>query len=185
MQDIQVIGKRSSVLTKDKVFSLVILPTDNKKKVNLMFLWLMAWSVSGIIVLANYFKLTNDNAKLMIIVWLGFWAYFEFKIIRVYMWKRFGKEKLWIKNGKILYQQDVNGRGKIKEFDINLLSGFSIIPLTTGSIADTFSQTFWVKGGERIEFTCQSKLIKFGMQLNDEEANKIISALNKFLKSSL
>ncbi len=185
MENIQVIGKRSSVLIKDKVFSLVILPTDNKKKVNLLFLWLMAWSVSGIIVLANYFKLTNDNAKLMIIVWLGFWAYFEFKIIRVYMWKRFGKEKLWIKNGTILYQQDVNGRGKIKEFDINLLSGFSIIPLTTGSIADTFSQTFWVKGGERIEFTCQSKLIKFGMQLNDDEANKIISALNKFLKSSL
>lgn len=185
MENIQVIGKRSSVLVKDKVFSLVILPTDNKKKVNLLFLWLMAWSVSGIIVLANYFKLTDDNAKLMIIVWLGFWAYFEFKIIRVYMWKRFGKEKLWIKNGKILYQQDVNGRGKIKEFDINLLSGFSIITLTKGSIADTFSQTFWVKGGERIEFTCQSKLIKFGMQLNDEEANKIISALNKFLKSSL
>lgn len=184
MENIQVIGKRSSILIKEKIFSLVILSTDSKKKVNLMFLWLMAWSVSGIIILANYFKLTNDNAKMMIIVWLAFWAYFEFKIIRVYMWKRFGKEKLWIKNGKILYQQDVNGRGKIKEFDINLLSGFSIIPLTVGSIADTFSQTFWVKGGERIEFTCQSKLIKFGMQLNDDEANKIITALNKFLKQN-
>ncbi len=182
MENIQVIGKRSSVLIKDQVFSLVILPTEDKKKVNLLFLWLMAWSVSGIIVLANYFKLTNDSAKMMIIVWLAFWAYFEFKIIRVYMWKRFGKEKLWIKNGVLLYQQDINGKGKIKEFDLNLISDFDIIPLTTGSIADTFSQTFWVKGGERIEFSCQSKLIKFGMQLNDDDANKIINALHKFIK---
>lgn len=182
MENIQVISKRSSVLIKDQVFSLVILPTDDKKKTNLMFLWLLGWSVSGVIVIANYFTLTQEKAKLMLIVWLAFWAYFEFKIIRVYMWKRFGKEKLWIKNGTLQYQQDINGKGKIKEFDLNLISEFSLVAITAGSIADTFSQTFWVKGGERIEFTCQSKIIKFGMQLTDDEANKIITSLNKFLK---
>jgi hypothetical protein len=182
MENLQVIGQRSSVLIKDQVFSLVILPTENKKKVNLLFLWLFGWTVSGIIIMANYFKLTHQDAKLMIIVWLAFWAYFEFKIIRVYMWKRFGKEKLWIKNGKVMYQQDVNGRGKIKEYDLNLISDFELVPLEKGSIADEFSQTFWVKGGERIVFSCQAKNIKFGMQLNDEDAIKIIAVLHKFLK---
>lgn len=183
MENLQVIGQRSSVLIKDGIFSLVILPTENKKKVNLMFLWLFAWTVSGIIILVNYFKLTHYDAKLMIIIWLGFWAYFEFKIIRVYMWKRFGKEKLWIKNGNVLYQQDVNGRGKIKEYDLNLISDFEMIPVEKGSIADEFAQTFWVKGGERISFNCQAKHIKFGLQLTDEEATKIIAALRKFLKN--
>ena len=183
MENIQTIGKRSSILIKDQVFSLVILPTDNKKKVNLMFLWLLAWSVSGVIVIANYFTLQQESAKLFIIIWLAFWAYFEFKIIRVYMWKRFGKEKLWIKNGTLFYQQDINGRGKVKEYDMNLVSNFELVELTRGSIADTFSQTFWVKGGERIEFSCQSKNIRFGMQLEDDEAKKIITSLNKFLKS--
>ena len=182
MENIQTIGKRSSILIKDQVFSLVILPTDNKKKVNLMFLWLLAWSVSGVIVIANYFTLQQESAKLFIIIWLAFWAYFEFKIIRVYMWKRFGKEKLWIKNGTLFYQQDINGRGKVKEYDMNLVSNFELVELTRGSIADTFSQTFWVKGGERIEFSCQSKNIRFGMQLEDDEAKKIITALNKFVK---
>jgi hypothetical protein len=82
-----------------------------------MFLWLLAWSVSGVIVIANYFTLQQESAKLCIVIWLAFWAYFEFKIIRVFMWKRFGKEKLWIKNGTLFYQQDINGKGKIKEFD--------------------------------------------------------------------
>lgn len=182
MENIQTIGKRSSILIKDQVFSLVILPTDNKKKVNLMFLWLLAWSVSGVIVITNYFTLQQESAKLFIIVWLGFWAYFEFQIVRVYMWKRFGKEKLWIKNGTLFYQQDINGKGKIKEYDTNLVSNFEMVELTKGSIADTFSQTFWVKGGERIEFTCQSNKIRFGMQLEDDDAKKIITALKKFLK---
>jgi hypothetical protein len=182
MENIQVISNRASILIKDQIFSLVILPTSDKKKTNLLFLWLFAWSVSGVIVLANYFKLTQDNAKMMIIVWLAFWAYFEFKIVRVYMWKRFGKEKLWVKNGSLQYQQDINGRGKIKEFDLNLISEISVIELVNGSIADTFSQTFWVKGGERLEFTCQGKVIKIGMQLEDKEASKITTAINKFLK---
>lgn len=182
MENIQTIGKRSSILIKDDLFSLVILPTDDKKKVNLMFLWLLAWSVSGVIVIGNYFTLLQESAKLFIIIWLAFWAYFEYKIVGVYMWKRFGKEKLWIKNGVLHYQQDINGRGKTKEFDANLVSDFNLIALTKGSIADTFSQTFWVKGGERIEFTCQAKAIKFGMQLDDDDANKIITAIKKFLK---
>lgn len=182
MENIQLISKRSSVLIKDGVFSLIILPTEDKKKTNLLFLWLLAWTISGFIVIGNYFTITQDKAKLLLIIWIAFWAYFEFKIIRVFMWKRFGKEKLWIKNGLLLYKEDVNGRGKTKEFDLNLISNLELITLTNGSIADTFSQTFWVKGGERIQFTCQSKVIKFGMQLADDEAKKIISALNKHLK---
>ncbi len=180
-ENVQVIGKRSSIYIKDNVFSLVILPTAEKKKTSLLFLWLFAWSVSGFIILINYFKLTNDNAKLMIIIWLGFWAYYEFKIIRVYMWKRFGKEKLWIKKGVLHYQQNINGRGKIKEFDLNLISDWDVIKVEQANIADYFSQTFWVKGGERIEFICQGKLIKFGMQLPDEDAIKILSVIKKQL----
>lgn len=182
MDNVQVIGKRSSILLKDNVFSLVILPTDNKRKVHLLFFWLMAWTVSGMVVLANYFTLTHENAKLFMIIWLGFWAYFEFKIVRVFMWKRFGKEKLWIKHGRVYYQQEISGRGKLKEYDLNLTSDFSIIAIEKANFADAFAQSFWVKGGERIEFRCQSQLVKFGMQLSDEESKSIATSINRFIK---
>lgn len=177
------IGKRCSVLIKENVFSLVILPTAEKRKTGLLFLWLFAWTVSGLIVIMSYTQIQQQNTKLFIAVWIAFWAYFEFKIIRVFMWKRFGKEKLWVKNGVLFYQQEINGRGKIKEYDLNLVSDLNLIELTKGSIADTFSQTFWVKGGERIEFICQQKPVKFGMQLNDDDAKKIVSEIKTFLKT--
>lgn len=176
------IGNRISILQENNVFSLVILPTDEKRKVTLMMFWLLAWTISGIIVIINYFSLAQVQAKLFVIIWLTFWAYFEFKIIRVYMWKRFGKEKLWIKNGRVHYQQDINGRGKIKQYDLNLVSDLSCIEIKKGSIADTFSQTFWVKGGERLVFNCQSKQVKFGMQLSDDDTLQLFSIMKKQLK---
>ncbi|MBS1634986.1 MAG: hypothetical protein JST26_03620 [Bacteroidetes bacterium] len=179
----QVIGERSSILKKENLLSLVILPTSEKRKVNLMFLWLFLWTVSGFIIFANYFKLTNVNAKLFVIIWLGFWAYFEFKIARVFLWKRFGKEKLWIKDGTVFYQREISGRGKIKKYDLNLIETIDYLPLEKGNFADVFNQSFWVKGGERLEFICQSKRIRFGMQLKDDEAKTIQKELNKFIKS--
>lgn len=180
----QVIGERSSILKKDRLFSLVILPTSDKRKVNLMFIWLFLWSVSGVFIFANYFKLTQQSAKLFVIIWLGFWAYFEFKIIRVFMWKRFGKEKLWIKDGVLHYQREVSGRGKIREYDMNLITDFTYLELDKGNFADVFNQTFWVKGGERLEFQYQSKKVRFGMQLNDQEAKSILKELKAFVRSA-
>jgi hypothetical protein len=184
MENLIAIGKRASLSIKENVFSLVIIPTHQKKKTGLLFLWLFAWTISGIIILSSYPQLRDDRAKLMLIVWLAFWAYFEFKIIRVFMWKRFGKEKLWIKSGMVHYQQDINGRGKVKQYDANLLTDFIVINVEKTNFADSFSQSFWVKGGERLEFLCQGKKVKFGMQLPDEDAVKIMAELKKFLKKS-
>lgn len=182
METLTSIGKRASLSVKDKVFSLVIVPTHEKAKTGLLFLWLFAWTISGIIVISSYPQIQEQNAKLMLIVWIAFWAYFEFKIIRVFMWKRFGKEKLWIKNGTMHYQQDINGRGKVKEFDTNLISDLRVITVEKTSFADSFNQSFWVKGGERIEFTSQGKVVRLGMQLPDEDANRIVTELKKFLR---
>ncbi len=176
-----VISDRISILEKDNVFSLVILPTTDKRKLWILFLWLMAWTICGVIVFANYFNITSRDAKIFIVVYLSFWAYYEFKIARAYTWKKFGKEKLWIKKGKLQYQREVSGRGKIKEFDLELVSGLEVIEVSPTSFADNINQSFWIKGGERLEFQCQSKTVRFGMQLNDQEAMDVFKALRNFL----
>lgn len=180
----QVISDRVSILEKDNIFSLVILPTADKKKLGLMFLWLMAWTICGVIVFANYFNMVNKEAKVFIIVYLSFWAYFEFKIARAYSWKKFGKEKLWIKKGKLQYKREVSGRGKIREFDLELINDLRMIELSPTSFIDTINQSFWIKGGERLEFQCQSKIVRFGMQLSDKETKDVYKALRNFLTGS-
>ena len=76
----KVIGERISILKKENLLSIVILPTTDKKKLGVLFLWLMAWTVCGIIVFINYFKLTDEKAKLFIIGYLSFWFYFLYRV---------------------------------------------------------------------------------------------------------
>jgi hypothetical protein len=181
----KVIGERISILKKEKLLSIVILPTTDKKKLGLMFLWLMAWTVCGIVVLVNYFKMPDRNARIFIIVYLSFWAYFEFNIVRAFIWKRSGKEKLWIQNGILHYQREINRRGKIREFNLDLINDLKLLELNSTSLADTINQSFWVKGGERLEFQAQARAVRFGMQITDEEARILLKEITDFTIKTL
>lgn len=180
----KVIGERISILKKENLLSIVILPGADKRKLFLLFLWLVAWTVCGIIVGVNYFKLQDPKAKIFVMVYLSFWAYFEYRIARVFMWKRSGKEKLWIQNGIFHYQREINGRGKILELNLHLVSPMRLLELSPLSFADTINQSFWIKGGERLEFDAQAKTIRLGMQLSDEEARGVMKEVNGFLKTA-
>lgn len=181
----KILGDRISILEKEDVLSIVILSTADKKKLMLLFLWLLAWSVCGVIVLANYFALTDQKAKLFVIIYLSFWAYFEFNIVKVFLWKRSGKEKIWIQTGKLYYQREISGRGKIKEYDAHLLSKPEIIELSKTSFTDSINQSFWVKGGERLKFESQGKEVRLAMQVSDEEVRVIQSEINKFIQKHI
>lgn len=177
----KILGDRISILEKEDVLSIVILSTADKKKLMGLFLWLLAWSVCGVIVLANYFTLADQKAKLFVIIYMSFWAYFEYNIIKVFLWKRSGKEKIWIQSGQLHYQREISGRGKIKQYDAHLISKPEIIELSKTSFADTINQSFWVKGGERIKFESQGKEVRLAMQISDEEARVIQAEISKFI----
>ena len=179
---LKVISTRVSILKKEKLVSIVILATNDKKKLGIMFLWLMAWSVCGLIVFMNYFKMQSQDSKTFIIVYMSFWAYFEYKIIKAFIWKKFGKEKLWIQEGTLNYQREINKKGKIQSFNLELVQNLNIIELSNASWADNINQSFWVKGGERLAFSAQSKIIRFGLQLNDTEAQAVFKELKQLVK---
>jgi hypothetical protein len=178
----KIISPRLSIVKKENVLSIVILPTGDKKKLGLLFLWLLAWSVCGIIVLVNYFTLKEANAKLYTIVYLSFWAYFEFSIARTFLWKKFGKEKIWIQNDIFHYQRELNKKGKILEYNLDLINKLKYLEISTASFTDSINQSFWVKGGERLELTAQGKVVRLGMQLSDEEAKIVLKEVNGFIK---
>lgn len=177
----KLLGERISIVKKQNLLSIVILATNDKRKLALMFLWLLAWSVCGVIVIINYFQITNEKAKLFLIIYLSFWAYFEVSIIRAFIWRKYGKEKIWIKDGTFHYQREINGKGKIKTYMPDLIREFKILDVRPGNLMDSLSQSFWVKGGERLEFLHQTKIQRFGMQISDEQARNLFNEIRDLL----
>lgn len=209
----KVISDRVSILNKDGIFSLVVLPFDKKWKINLMFIWLLLWTISGVFYISLYVNASreadfyryqydlamkqnkkeiatkiykdidkNQQKRLFIIGLLAFWTYFEYKVAKTFIFRKYGKEKLWIKNGMLFYQREVNKKGKIKEYNPELINDFELIKANRGDFFVQMQESFWVIGGERLMFAYGSKYVKFGIQLSDNEAEAVYKELKKELK---
>lgn len=121
------IGKRISIKQKEQELSIVILSTVNKIKRTILFCWFFLWSASGVIVFTQSLLIHDENTKAALIVWMGFWVYFEYKIFKAYMWRRFGMEKIKLRDNKLFYKRDVAGRGKIKVFEYDFIKDFVLL----------------------------------------------------------
>lgn len=83
----------------------------------------------------NYFRIEDHNTKVFILIWLAFWAYFSYVIIKSFLWQWFGKELIKIRNGKLIYKRDVNGRGWVLDYELKEISDFRLngVKLPDGS----------------------------------------------------
>ncbi len=176
------IGKRISIKRKEEEISIVVLSTVDKVKRTLLFCWFFLWSLCGVIVLTQSFLIHDEKTKVALIVWMGFWAYFEYKIFTAYMWRKFGVEKIKLRENKLFYKRDVAGRGKIKVFDYDFIKDLRIIEKNERSFLDSLSNSYWVVGGERIAFDYYGKEIKFALQIDSGEADELFKLLKKEIK---
>lgn len=181
--EIEMIGKRVSVFKSDDVHSYVIQPTDVKWKLHLLFAWFFLWTVSGVIVMVNYFSVPNANIKIIVIVWLAFWAYFEFKIGKAFLFRKFGKEKIWIKKGMFNYWRDVAGKGKKLSFEAGLVKNIQPAEKNKKDFFQFMNESFWVIGGESISFEYGAKIYRMAIQLEEEDARELVRQLKHALRN--
>ncbi|MBC7865475.1 MAG: hypothetical protein IAF38_21045 [Bacteroidia bacterium] len=215
-------NNRISILKEEGLFSLVILPEREKWKVNLLFFWLVCWTVCGIIFIANYFNYSNrasagrvnynaiynipqkdykqkqqtlaeiekkinlfDRQRTVLLVVICFWLYYEYRVSRAYTYRKFGHEKLWIKNGKLYFRKEINRRSKTKVYDIEFVKDFRLLEYNKNEFFQSMSRSFWTMAGESIAFDFHSKIIRFGIQLSEKESKQICEELAKAHKKAL
>ncbi|MDF2436139.1 MAG: hypothetical protein K0Q95_515 [Bacteroidota bacterium] len=171
------IGKRISIKHSETETSIVIVSQSEKIKNILLFSWFFIWTVSGIIVLSQYFRIQDQNTKVTIIVWMGFWLYFEYKIFRAFMWRKYGVEKIKLRENKFFYKRDVAGKGKVKVYEFDFIKDLRIIEHKENSFADNMNNSYWMVGGEKLAFDYYGKEIKFAMQVGDDDAKALMKLI--------
>ncbi len=171
-------GDRISIKKTENETSIVILSSADKMKKRMLFIWFALWTLGGMIVFAEYFMITDKQTKVAIMVWLGFWAYFEYKIFRAVMWRNYGLEKIRLKDRKLFYKRDVRGKGKIKVYEFDFMKEFRIVESKENSFFENLNNSYWVIAGEKLAFDYYGKEIKLGIQITETEAkmlHKLIS----------
>ena len=173
------IGKRISIKRKENEVSIVIISLKEKTKNVLLTIYLVLWSLSGIVVFSQLLVMPDKNTQLALFVWLCFWAYFEVKIFRAFMWRKFGVEKIKLRENKFLYKRDRAGKGTIKTYEYDFMKELRYMEPKENSFFENINNSYWVIAGERLAFDYYGKEIKFGIQLEEADAKGLLKLIKK------
>ena len=178
------ISSRISVSEKQGSLSIIISPEIVPVKQTLLFSWVVFWTIGGLIVSTQFFYEQTQYTLLFLVIWMVFWVYFGYVGWHAFLWRKFGFEKVLIKNGKLHYKRDLKGWGKTRIYDINFIRNLDFIDNSGQSFFKNLSQSYWAIGGETLKFDYHSKTVMLAMQLKKEEALKLMKVLKYKLEGN-
>lgn len=185
-EKIESVSKRMSVKKSGDTLSIVISATSDSRKTRLMLLWLVVWTLSGGYVIYSYFQLGDGDqkAKIATLIWIAFWLYFEYMIARSWQWRRFGKEIVQVRDGKLHMKRDVQGRGFVYSYDAGDVSDFKKYTDKSPGWLKKLGDDFWNVDGDTIVFTAEKQSVKFGFQLSEQETAELLRLLKHYVKGN-
>lgn len=175
--------------------TIIISTKVDKWKESLLFGWLSLWTLLGLGII--YFLLfgeftkemlvntTKENLRLYLLAFLFFWAYFQYRILKVYIWRKKGMEYFKISKEYITLKKAFGKYGKANQYNLSNIHDIAIIETKQNSYANVMAGSFWDMGNETISFEYQGKFITFGKQLDPIESKALITFLAKEIKLRL
>ena len=191
------IGSRISYLDDRKSCSIIIYPLRVRWKETLLFTWLIAYSSVGLymIYLLLFGLETIDNSafegdlqevernqKIYLTVFIAFWAYFEYKVVKGFLWLTAGKELIRITDGELTIKNSIFNYGKANRFFIDNIKDFSLVEHKTFSFGFDYENAFWRQGTDSIVFTVNGKSIGFAKKIKEKDANLLMRLMKDRMK---
>ncbi|MCC7302830.1 MAG: hypothetical protein IT233_09320 [Bacteroidia bacterium] len=176
------IGRKISYLEKPEECSIVISSSPDKKQGYFRMIWFLLWTACGIVAISFFPAVTVREQKVMLFVFLGFWLYFEWKSLQLFLWKWKGREVIKIRPDGLRVGERTYGKGKALLFRYD---GFREIkkvvqnrssPLNILRAVDLFARN------GTITLNYFGKEYSFGYDLAENETAELYSLLRREIR---
>lgn len=165
---------------KKPMTTIVIKPERTGWKDALMTAWLLMWTVIGVYVLYELIAVNHTrDEKITLIIFFSFWFYFEWRVLKAFLWIKFGQENIKIDKEYVWIKRSIGKYGKSKNYLIENIKDIAIRKPNPRSFAQQFENSYWVVGGEKINFDYFTKTIHFGRKLDDTDAKLLAKVFHK------
>ena len=184
MAEIKYISKRVSYCEKQDEITVVILANGTKRKFQILTVWLVLFTLSGLVLFSQLFVPGYEGyTKIGIFAFSAFWGYFIYKVGYVWFWRKDGREFLRLYDGKLSIKRAIKTYGKSHDFLIGNIKAMDRRDINEKSFGTELENSFWVLGGEKIKFDYMGREIRFGLQLTEEEAKKLVQLFIRWMKN--
>lgn len=179
------IGERISIVEGKEATTIVIYPEKSVWKSVLLYTWFSMWTMIGILVSWQFFENNTREVKLIIAVFLVFWAYFFIRVGRAVLWQSKGKELMKLNDQAFILKKSIFGYGKAHEYFYENIKKVRAYEPKPNSFEDYFQNVYFFVGGERLLFDYAGKEIKFARKIGEKETKLLFQYLTKHFENKL
>jgi len=141
----------------------------------MLSIWMVMWLCLEAAVLYFWLQGSSEgNAAVGYAIYSAFWAFFAFRIGKVWLWRLRGSEVIVIDRRGISVAMVFGQRGLPDFFAHGAYKGLSRVEENPTQILRTFEQAFWSMGGETLKFSGGKRTMVFGKQLTDRDADGLL-----------
>ncbi len=182
---IKLLSEKVSYSKSADSLQILILGRIERWKESVLIGWLLAWVFCGGVVINEYLKSTDRDLKMIFVIFLIFWAYYLWRVLRVFIYRRGGNELIKIEDGVLKLKKSFFTYGKTRTFNLNQITDFKRIDLNKTSIVFNYENGWWVLGGEKLGFTYHGTFVKLAMQIKDPVRDRLYHLINdEIIKAS-
>jgi hypothetical protein len=163
-------GHRISIASKKNWSMLLILP-----------LWLAGWTFGGFMALKVILHPKPETPVLFFCIWMVGWAAGEAWALYMFLWTAFGKEVVTAGDGNLVLRKDILGYGRSRVFPISQVQNLRASGLFGSLQGWSGMMRLYGFSGGVIAFDVQNATQRFGIQLDENEAQEIIEELRSHL----
>lgn len=175
------IGKRVYFRKSGDDLHIEINQKVERYKESLLMAWLAAWIFCGIYFIYELNTTDDSGLRTFLYISLAFWAFFFFRIGKVFLWRIIGKEIITVSNGYLKIKNAFGKFGREEKFKASAIKNFGLTKYDPKSFFQFMDQSFWIIGGDKIGFEYSSKKIRLGKQLEDNDAIALTRMLDKYI----
>jgi hypothetical protein len=147
--------------------------------------WFFMWLTIGATMFWSLTLKLTEQEKIIVFVFLVFWGYYAIRVGRAFLWIMFGKEKLKIDETAFTLKNTIKNYGKATPYFIENIKKIRIQQPKENSIQAVWESSFWIRGGERLEFDYLGKTIRFGRKLEEKEIKLLFNLITKRIEEQL
>jgi hypothetical protein len=163
-------GVEIHIFAKKEWSALIFLP-----------LWLAIWTFAGIVAMKWVLRPAPSTPRAFVSLWLVGWALGEAWAVYSWSWTAFGKEILEVKEGVLTTKRDILGLGRSRRFPIGSVANLRASGIFPSSSNWENYLTQMKLGGGTVAFDSQGKIVRFGIQLTEPEAQEVVRELKPWL----
>lgn len=179
------IGERISFVDKKESASFVIYPPNIGNKKYIILLWTILWMLIGGYVFTQFFYDYSEKEKIALIIFMSFWLYFAVRVIRTLVYLFYGREYIKVDETALRVKTATSKYGKARQFFIENITKFEVPLIKESSFQQSYENSPWVRGTNKIQFEYMGKTYSFGRKLPEKDAKLLFNVITKRISQYL